>query len=161
MFIDLMQHFRHLERILRRRGRTREEAHDLIQESFLRVQVYLNEGGEIREPEAFLVRTALNLSRDMQEREHRDLYASKPVEELLVLDTSPTPDEVAQAEDRLKRLDSALNRAGPRAREIFIMHRINGLSYIEISNQLGITRSAIEKHMAHAMTVLAQELLKS
>ena len=63
-----MVHFRRLEHLLRRRGRTREDAEDLIQEAFLRVKIYCDEGGEVREPEAFLVRTVLNLSRDVRAR---------------------------------------------------------------------------------------------
>src|SRR5262249_38313909 len=105
MALNLMAHFPRLEKLLRRRGRTREEAQDLIQESFLRVQVYLKEGREIREPEAFLVRTALNLSRDMHQQEHRHLYAHKPIEEFILADTGPTPDEVLHAQQRLGGLD--------------------------------------------------------
>lgn len=159
MLDSLMVHFRHLEKVLRRRGRTREEAHDLIQESFLRVQIYLKEGGEIREPQAFLVRTALNLSRDMHQRDHRDLYVRKPVEEFAIPDTNPTPDEVLQAEQRLERLSLALNKAGPRAREIFLMHRVHGLSYTQIAAHFGLSQSAVEKHIAHAMVALGAEVL--
>lgn len=155
-----MTHLRHLEKILRRRGRTQAEAQDLIQESLLRVHLYIKEGNEIREPQAFLVRTALNLSRDLHEREHRDLYSRESVEEL-ALAGGPTPDEVLQAQQRLGQLDRALNRAGPRAREIFIMHRINGLNYVQIAEHFGISHSAIEKHIAHAMAALAAEVLKS
>jgi len=159
MIEEFLAHTRRLEKILRRRGRTREEAQDLIQESLLRVHAYIREGHEVREPEAFLVRTAINLSRDLHEREHRDLYAREPVEEF-ALAGGPTPDEVLQAEQRLRQLDRALNKVGPRAREIFIMHRINGMNYVQIENHFGISRSAIEKHIAHAMAALAEEVLK-
>ena len=90
----VMTHYRRLEKMLRRRGRTREEAEDIIQESFLRVKVYLDQGKEIREPEAFLVRTVLNLARDTRLHERHHLYAGKPVEELYLADSGPTPDEV-------------------------------------------------------------------
>ncbi|WP_129778367.1 amidohydrolase family protein [Peristeroidobacter soli] len=53
MLDALMAHFHRLERILRRRGQSREDAEDLIQETFLRVKQYLDKGNEIREPEAY------------------------------------------------------------------------------------------------------------
>jgi RNA polymerase sigma-70 factor (ECF subfamily) len=156
-FMDL---FRHLERILRRRGRSREDAEDLIQETFLRVKKYLDEGGEIHEPEAFLVRTALNLSRDSLQHEHRHLYAQTPLEDMLLVDTGPGPDEVFETEERIGRLDRALNKAGPRAREVFVMHRLYGMTYLQIADHFDISVSAIEKHIAKALMVLGEELLE-
>lgn len=161
MIDRLVNHFRKLEKLLRRRGRTREEAEDLIHESFLRVKQYLDEGGEIREPEAFLVRTALNLSRDEMQREHRHLYARKPVEDLLLPDTGPGPAEVVEAQQRLERLQRALNRAGPRAREVFLLHRLHGMTYAQIADHFDVSPSAVEKHIAKALAVLGEELLES
>ena len=161
MFDAFPTHFRHLMRILQRRGRTHEEAEDLIQETFLRVKKYVDAGGEIHQPQAFLVRTALNLSRDVRQHEHRHLYARKPLDEFLSLaDASPQPDEVLESQQRLGRLDRALNRAGPRGREMFLMHRLQGMSYAQIADHFEISVSAVEKHIARAMTVLGEELLE-
>src|SRR5688572_2363420 len=102
--MDLTRHFRRLLKLLRRRGRSREEAEDLIQEAFLRMQAYCNEGGEVREPEAFLVRTVLRLSLNARRDAHRDLYAPQTVEELPIVDLSPAPDEVLAAEQCLEKM---------------------------------------------------------
>src|SRR5262245_14198892 len=48
-----------LHRLLRRRGRTHDETEDLVQEAFVRLQLFLNDGREVMSPEAFLVRTVL------------------------------------------------------------------------------------------------------
>lgn len=157
MLDRLMAHYRHLERILRRRGSTREDTEDLIQETFLRVKKYLDEGKVIRQPEAFLVRTALNLARDAHQHEHRHLYAAKPVEEYILEDPAGTPVEVLEAEDRLRRLSTALNRAGKYAKEVFVMHRIHGMSYLQIAGHFGISVSAVEKHMAKALAALGDQ----
>jgi RNA polymerase sigma-70 factor (ECF subfamily) len=154
MLDRLMAHYRHLERILRRRGRSREDAEDLIQETFLRVKKYLDEGKEIREPEAFLVRIALNLSRDAHQHEHRHLYATKPIEDYVLRDPGGTPIELLEAEDRLKRLSRALNHAGKHAKEIFLMHRVHGMSYLQIADHFGISQSAVEKQMARAWAAI-------
>lgn len=160
MLDGLMAHFHHLEKLLRRRGRSREDAEDLIQETFLRVKQYLDEGNEIREPEAFLVRTALNLSRDVRHHEHRHLYARKPLDELAIADAAPTPDEVFETEERLVRLKRALNKAGPRTREIFLLHRLYGMTYVQIADHFDISQSAVEKHIARAVAALGEELLE-
>jgi RNA polymerase sigma factor (sigma-70 family) len=152
----LMTHFRRLESLLRRRGRTREEAEDLIQDAFLRVKVYCDEGGEVREPEAFLVRTVLNLSRDTRAREHRELYVAQSVEELAIADPEPGPDEVLAAQECLEQLKRALDAVNPRTRQVFFLHRLDGLSYAQIADHFDISVSAVEKHIAKAMSVIGR-----
>ena len=156
-----MAHYRRLEKLLRRRGRTREEAEDLIQETFLRVKVYLDQGKEIREPEAFLVRTALNLSQDTRLHERRHLYARQSVEDLFLIDKGPGPDEVLEAEQRLRQLQLALDRASSRARDVFLMNRLYGMSYEQIADHFDLSVSAIEKHMAKAWSILGREVLRN
>lgn len=91
----LPQYFRKLQRILVRRGRTREEAEDLIQQAFLKLQEYCDRGGEVRQPEGFLIRTVLRLAINARRDEHRHLYVDTQVEELThLVDSHPTPDEV-------------------------------------------------------------------
>ena len=155
-----MPHFRRLESLLKRRGRTREEAEDLIQEAFLRVKIYCDRGGKVKAPEAFLVRTVLNLARDARALEHRELYVAEPVETLVIPDCGPTPDEVLAAEDRLKELERTLDAINPRTREIFFMHRLDGLSYAQIADHFDISVSSIEKHIARAMSALGRKLTR-
>jgi RNA polymerase sigma factor (sigma-70 family) len=157
----LMVHFPRLKKLLQRRGNTREEAEDLIQQAFLRVKVYCDEGGEVREPEAFLVRTVLNLSRDAREREHRDLYVAERVETLAIADPAPRPDEVLELEDRLKEFESVLSAISPRTRDVFFMHRVNGLSYAQIAEHFDVSVSAVEKHIARAVAALGRTLRSS
>jgi len=153
-----MLHFSRLEKLLRRRGRTREEAEDLIQEAFLRVKIYCDQGGELKEPEAFLVRTVLNLARDVRKHEHRELYVNERVEALVIPDCSPTPDEVLAAEDRLREVERTLDAIHPRTREVFFMHRLEGLSYAQIAQHFDVSVSSVEKHIAKAMSVLGRKL---
>lgn len=153
-------HLHRLQLLLRRRGHSREDSEDLIQEAFLRVKAYCDGGGEVREPEAFLVRSVLNLARDRHERAHRDLYVAQPVEELVILDTAPHPEEVLDTEQRLNELRQTLNAINPRTCEAFFLHRIDGLSYAQIAEHFDISVSAVEKHIAKAMSAIGRRLLQ-
>jgi len=153
-------HIHRLQRLLRRRGRTAEEAQDFVQEAFVRVIDYLSEGGEVREPEKFLVRTVLNVAANAQEREHRDLYVNDPVEELSIAEVGAGPDEALAAEQCLDRLQAVWDTLGSRTQEVFHMHRVEGMSQQQIAQALGISVSAVEKCMARALialTAAAQE----
>jgi len=147
---DFARHLRRLRQFLRHRGRTDEDADDLIQEAFLRLEVYGREH-EVLEPEAFLVRAVANLSVDKYRHDGVIQYAEKPVEDLDVFDTTPQPDEVCASRERLDKLIAGLNRLSPRSREILMARRYEGLSCPEIAKRYGVTVSAVEKSLARAM----------
>ena len=152
---SLASRLQSLRRLLRRRGASAAEAEDLVQEAVLRLHIYTREGGEVRNPNAFLIRTALNLAVDAHRRSRGDLYEREPVDELNLIDLSPAPDEILAAEQRLRRMKDALDRVNPKTREVFFMHRLQGFSHAEIAQQLRISVSSVEKHIASAVTLLA------
>lgn len=156
----IWNHLPRLRRMLRRRGRSPEEADDLMQELFIRVLQYCNQGREVRDPERFLKRAALNLSAQAHRREHRDLYVNEPVEDLALADRSWAPEEIAIADECLERLQRSLDALEPRTRDVYYMHRIHGFSYERIAAHFGISVSAIEKHIARATLALTKEMLK-
>ena len=156
----LSVHLQYMKLLLRRRGRTREEAEDLVQEAFVRMQEYCKGGGAVREPEAFLVRTVLNLAVDARRRDRRDLYEKQSVEDMYLVDLSPSPDEVFAAEQRLLKIRRSLAALSERTQQAFFLHRLEGFSYAEIAQRLGVSVSAVEKHIANAIAVLAMERQK-
>jgi RNA polymerase sigma factor (sigma-70 family) len=133
---------------LMRRGRSEHDADDLVQEAWVRLACY-EQAHTVQSPEAFVMRAALNLSIDshrMQLR-HGDEVLT---EDTLVLDLRPGADDVLLAKERLARLSVGLDRLSPRTRDIFLAHRIDGLSYAEIARRENLSVSAIEKHIAKA-----------
>lgn len=148
-------YLRRLKTVLRHRGASPEHAEDLVQEAVLRLHVYTRNTGPVVDREAFLMRTVLNLAVDAHRRGHLDRYEEESVETLRLADLGPSPDEVLAAEQRLLHYGAALERVSWRTREVFFMHRLQGFTHAEIAKQLGISVSAVEKHVASAVTVLA------
>jgi len=149
----MFKHVRRLLEVLRALGRSREDAEDLIQEAFLRLHIYC-QTHEVREQEAFLVRTVQNLSVDSHRRAHRDLYIDEPVETLSLVDVRLAPDEDAALQQRLDKVRAVLDALKPRTREVFLMHRVEGYSSAQIADRFGISVSAVEKHIARAVLAL-------
>lgn len=134
---------------LRRRGRTEHEADDMVQEAWLRLVRYDDEIQAIEQPEAFLMRVALNLSVN-QHRESVCRGEHIAVEEGVLIDTAPSAESVLLAKERMARLSVGLGRLTDRTREIFLAHRLDGLSQVEIAKLYGLNPTSVQQHIAKA-----------
>ncbi|HEY3637052.1 MAG TPA: sigma-70 family RNA polymerase sigma factor [Rhizomicrobium sp.] len=140
---------------IRRRTRADQDAEDLLHSAYLRLSAYRAEH-EVREPRAFLVQTAAHLAVDKHRRERH--VSPSPVDSLgeSLEDISPLQDEVLEARERLRRVQAGLERLPSRTRQVFLMHRVEGMKLREISAALGISQSAVEKHVAKAVLFLTE-----
>lgn len=148
MVMDWQAAFSRVRAALMRRGRTRHDADDLVQEAWVRLACYEREQIVIK-PEAFLMRTALNLSIDSHRTRvsHGDEVL---VEEVVLIDATPTADAIVLARERVARLSVCLGRLSEKTRDIFLSHRVDGQGYLEIAQRHRLSVSTVEKHVAKA-----------
>ena len=67
--------------------------------------------------------------------------------------------EFALEEKQFKmQLEKAINQLTVNERQVFLMNRIDQLTYAEIANQLDISQKAVEKRMHQALMKLQNEL---
>lgn len=150
----------HGPRLLRyfSRRADRQDAGDLVHESFVR---FANSDAcrerAIECPEAYLNQIATNLLRDRAKSAVQRSLASH-----IAADDVPLagPDLVAalEARDKLNRLQTALMRLKPKTREIFLAHRLDGLSYKQIAERSGLSVKGVEWHMTKAIDHLDRVL---
>lgn len=140
--------FARIRAALMRRGRSGDEADDLVQEAWVRLACYEREQ-VVHEPEAFLMRTALNLSIDAH-RAHLNHGEVVVLEDVVLIDTTPSTEEVVLARERIQRMSHCLRRLSEKSREIFIEHRIDGMTYQAIAQRHGLSVSTVEKHISRA-----------
>jgi RNA polymerase sigma-70 factor (ECF subfamily) len=53
--------------------------------------------------------------------------------------------------ERLALLRGAIDELPPRCREVFVLHKLDGLSHADVADRLGISRNMVEKHVIRAM----------
>jgi RNA polymerase sigma-70 factor (ECF subfamily) len=87
---------------------------------------------------------------------HERFIADVAPEDMAIPENSPLQDEVLAARVRLDRVREGLSMLTPRTREIFLMHRLDDMKYREIAERLGISQSAVEKHIAKASLFLTE-----
>ncbi|HEY4078848.1 MAG TPA: sigma-70 family RNA polymerase sigma factor [Rhizomicrobium sp.] len=142
-----------LIREVRLRTRGRADPEELLHAAYIRLLRYRTQHA-VENIAAFLVRTAVNIGVDNYR--HERFIADVTPENSGVCENSPLQDEVLAARDRLERVREGLSRLTPRTREVFLMHRLDDMKYREIAERLGISQSAVEKHIAKAALFLTE-----
>ena len=147
-----------LLRSLTRKTASREDAHDLLHEIFCRL-ARLGAAGPVPvdRPQAYLSRIAANLLRD------RAKYASRHMASSHVSADDDVPaandqQRLLESRDMLTRVEAAMLKLPPKTREIFVAHRIDGLSYAEIAERTGLSVKGVEKQMSKAIAKIDRML---
>jgi len=137
---------------LRKRVGDRDAVWDAVQEAFARFSA-LSPGrrSTIVRPDAYLFRTGVNLLADWGRLAAR---ASTLKSDPALQPVSPDPTYVLESRDRLHRLEAAMHRLRPKTREIFLAHRLDGLSYAEIAERTGLSIKGVEKQMSKAIAMI-------
>ena len=149
------------------------EAEDVVQEIWLHVgQPPKADGvtggpgaGPIANPLAFLHRVGMNIVLDRVRangrRQRRDagyVDATTSTVGAEAIDDAPSAFDAVADKERMARLTTALTGPPEGAMRVFRRHRIDGASHAEIAAELGISRSAVEKHIAVALRHLRKAL---
>jgi RNA polymerase sigma-70 factor (ECF subfamily) len=66
---------------------------------------------------------------------------------------SDTPDP-----ELLRRMEIAIMNMPKKQRDIFLAHRVHGLSYGEIAHRTGLTVRQVQRHMARALYKLSKQM---
>ncbi len=145
-----------LRRWLDARLRSSEDANDLVQDAFARL---LGSGARngLRQPEAFLNRIVRNLLIDRSRRvSNRTPHV--PIDEANEPATRPTQEDAIELAQMRERYRAAVDALPPRTRQVFLLHRTDGLGYKDIATQLGISVRTVEWHVGEALVRIGKDL---
>lgn len=152
---------RDLSAYFRRHGR-HADADDMTQEVFLR---FARGGYPPRSDEAraILFSIARNLFNDELRRLQRTRKSGLEHEPDTPLDDyadieglGPTPERTLAGKQELRATLAAIESLPDQCRRVFRMHRFEGLTHKEIAAALGISKSAVEKHIMGAVLRLLE-----
>lgn len=142
-----------LVRFFARNRSAAHEAEDLAQETFLRI-VPIGGSATIARPASYLRQIGRNLLRDRaRSAEQRHMAPDAGVEHAI-----SDIDELGrlEARDSLRRLEAAMHHLKPRSRDIFLAHRLDGMTYAEIAEQTGLSVKRVEKIMSKTIGQLTR-----
>ena len=141
-----------LRRFFRRRVPA-DAVDDLVQEVFASLQARKADS-LIENMEAYLfvvARNVLSKHRMLSGRAFPDLEG---LQLEAICDEAPLPDRQLLGKEALGLALQAIETMTERTRQVFLMHRFDDMTYAAIARQLGISVSAVEKHIMIALQVL-------
>lgn len=138
--------------------RNKADIDDLLQEVYVRLAAAAQR--EIpAQTKAFVFSTARNLLIDRVRREQVvPIEAVADLDALGVAIDEPGPDRSVMAREELRRVQAALDRLPPRAREALLLRRVDGLSRAEIASRMGIGEGTVKEYLAESVLALADML---
>ncbi|MCR6700953.1 MAG: sigma-70 family RNA polymerase sigma factor [Dokdonella sp.] len=126
------------------------DAQDAAQESLLRLLRYRGEPAHAWRP--LLFRVASNVVGEFYRRR-----ASHQAQHHVPLDAVPLVSEAIEHEERIEQsqrkalLRAAILALPPRRRQIYLLSRVDGLSYAQIAEHCGISVMSVEKSVGRAV----------
>jgi RNA polymerase sigma-70 factor (ECF subfamily) len=154
-----------LRRFLIARTGSEADADDLLSELWIKANSV--QPGPVSNPGSYLFKMANNLVLDRlretsrRQRREGDWIAEQRGSHALVeepADPASSAEQMLIERDEQNRLTEAIDQLPAGALRVLRMHKLEGLGHAEIAAQLGISKSAVEKHMALAMAHLRRIL---
>ncbi|QXH49613.1 sigma-70 family RNA polymerase sigma factor [Pseudomonas fakonensis] len=142
------QHHSWVVTLLRSRLGNREQALDLAQDTFVRL-LRSELPAPLREPRAYLATIAGRLC---LQHFRRQALERAYLESLARLEPAQQPSEETRLMvlEALDAVGQVLDGLGSRVREVFLLSQLDGLTYAQIGEQLGLTVNVVQKAMLKA-----------
>lgn len=136
-------------------SRNYETSRDITQEVFLR----LYQKRELYKPEisfnTFFYRLTYNCILNYIRDHKNDISDTEATPISLSMPT--TPEQVAEAHERFERIEKNLDRLPTNQKTAFILNKIEGLSYNEVAEIMGININTV-KSLIHRATISVMEI---
>lgn len=152
LFFD--DHFIEVKNFIYYKTANVELSEDLAQEAFLKVW---ERRGKINKDTAkkYLYTIAKNLALDQHKKQNRFFsFISKKTKSV----DAETPLYILEEKEFDEQLQKAVASLPENQREVFLMNRIDDLTYREIAERLGLSEKAIEKRMGQALKKLKEHI---
>lgn len=145
-----LDHHRWLHGWLRRKLGCPHQAADLTQDTFVRL-LGCRDIGQLNEPRAYLMTLAQRVlfsfwrRRDL-ENAWLEALAQQPES------YAPSAEDYALVREAIETLDHLLDGLPRRARQVFLMNRLEEMTHVEIAQAVGVSLATVERDMKLALS---------
>lgn len=138
-----------LIRFLTNRLRSRQEAHEVAQEAYVRL-LSLHEPGAVSYVRAFLFKTASNLATDRLRREQVHSRAAR-LPSFHEFADSLTPERRVAATQEIQLLVQLIAELPPKCRHAFVLNRFQGLDFPAVAREMRLSERMVRNYVMRAL----------
>ena len=155
VLLAFQKHQAALRRFISRFVQRTQDIDDVAQEAFLRA--YRAEKGKpIEQPKSFLFRIAHNVAiTELTKKSTQIIDYIADIDDSAVVWLEDSAEEQAMADELIGIHCEAVAQLPPQCRRVFLMRKVHGMSHKEISVELDISISTVEKHMSKGVRACA------
>ena len=145
-----------LKRYIATRLKSQEDVDDIAQEVYLRLIRNYNVT-DLQPSLALLCKIASNIIIDRFRRDITRASAAHVDLEAVELESfNASPEKTLQAKEELDQFAAEFKKLNKVSQKVFVLHRFRGLTYDEIAQQMGISKSMVYKHLSAVMLHMAK-----
>ncbi|MBE6228749.1 MAG: RNA polymerase sigma-70 factor [Bacteroidales bacterium] len=133
-----------------------DSAEDVVQESFAALWEKLQEGVAISNRKAYLYMMVRNRCLDQLRRKGIPTESLKPYDTYGIIED----DDAQERSQTEARLWTAIDSLPEKCRQIFLMSKRDGLKYMEIADELGISENTVRNQISKALKILKDGVVK-
>lgn len=142
-----------LMRYFVRRGLSQEAAEDCAQDVFLRLAK--RRPTEVDNQEAYLFRIAASVLIDHGRRSRaRGDKLHDQIDENALVSPAKSPHFLLEDREHLRKIADLVAKLPQRTREIFLLNRLDGLSYTQLAARYSVSVKVVEREMSRALLQL-------
>jgi len=137
--------------------KSKEDSENLIQDVFLNLWVNRHKIEKNASVQSYVFTIAYNSAISTLRRKAKDFQFVEYLKSIQENLANPVNVEVEYHELTVK-LEEIINSLPQRQKEIYLMHKVEGLKYETIAAQLHISVNTIENHMSRALKTIREKL---
>ena len=160
----ISEHEAALRRFIRVRGRmTVSETEDVLQEMYTKLfsmdDLLAKSEGRQDTFRSFLFTVLANLITDRERRaKSRAHDAHESFSDALSASASNDPEKQVRVSQKLSEIEHVLENINPKHKSAFVLCRVEGKAYREISDILGVSVSTVEKYISAALAAIRNKV---
>lgn len=153
--ISILPHQGALRMRLKRMVSCASDLEDLVSETLARAFA-ADDWSRISNGKHYLFRIARNIMIDAARR--NAVVSFDLVADIESLQTDCSTESTLSARDELRQVQRVIDNLPPQCRRVFVLRRVQELSLGEIAEEMGLSVSTVEKHLAKAVMLLARAI---
>lgn len=134
------------------------EADDIVQEVFVKIWESRENLSDYKLLNSYIFTIAYNNSIDLIRKRINNNKYLEHLKNSSVVQITPSAISEVEFNELNSQVEKLISNLPERQKQVYLLHREQGLSYPEIAEQLGISKNTVENHMVKALKYLRQNI---